>query len=126
MAENEPNRYVLTGNSVNIIFGPNLQGKTTVHFTIENFPTRTAKKQEIRETEIERVGTVISFAIKSGPDADEGDPQFSFLLPTVTLGGAAPHQFETIGFKSITTRMGPAHQRYTYSALHGEAQFVQT
>ncbi len=126
MPENNPNQYVLTGKAVSIIYGPDLQGQTTVHFTIENFPPRTANKREFRETEIDQVGTMISFAIKSGPDADEGDPQFSFLLPTVTLDGAAPHQFETIGLKSITTRLGPAHQRYTYVALHGEAQFVQT
>jgi len=120
-----PNLYSLTGDKVTIEYAlSDIGGQPSLNFKVENF-SGTAHKQQIHITKTD-IGQLITVALKPGPDADEGDPKFSFLLPEITLQPGNENAFDTIGFKTITTRKGPAHQRYTYVALKGKASFVES
>jgi hypothetical protein len=119
-----PNLYSLTGDKVAIEYAlSDIKGQPSLNFKVEQF-SGTAHKQEIHITKT-GVGQLITIALHPGHSADEGDPKFSFLLPEVTLQGSE-NAFDTIGFKTITTRKGPAHERYTYVALKGKASFVES
>jgi hypothetical protein len=125
MPTSKPNHFSLHGDKVTIEYSlSDVSGQPTLNFKVDTH-SGTAHKQQIHVTNTD-VGQLITFALKSGPDADEGDPKFSFLLPQITLESASENAFETIGFKTITTRKGPAHQRYTYVALKGKSSFVQS
>jgi hypothetical protein len=125
MPESAPNQYSLEGRNVTINYLlTDISGQPQLSFKVDKL-SGTAHKKDIHIAKIENVGQVITVALHAGPTGDEGDPQFSFLLPIVTLSGQET-SFETIGVKTITTRQGPAHQRYTSVALKGKASFVET
>lgn len=69
---------------------------------------------------------LVTIELKPGPNADEPDPRFSFLLPDVTLQSGKKTPFQTVGITTTVNRLGPAHQHYTSVALQGEASFVKT
>ena len=125
MPQSSPNHYSLQGNNVTIDYSlSDISGQPSLNFKVGKL-SGTAHKKEIHITKIDNVGQVITVALHPGPSADEGDPQFSFLLPIITLSG---HEaaFDTVGVETITTRQGPAHQRYTSVALKGKAASVET
>jgi hypothetical protein len=125
-AESKPNLYSLEGRNVTINYSlSDLSGQPSLNFKVGKL-TGTAHKKDIHITEINNVGQVITVALHPGPSADEGNPQFSFLLPIVTLQSGHEAAFDTVGVETITTRQGPAHQRYTSVALKGNASVVKT
>ena len=125
MPQSTANHYSLQGHNVTIDYSlSDISGQPLLNFKVDKF-SGNAHKKEIHITKIDKVGQLITVALHPGPSADEGDPQFSFLLPIVTQSGQEA-SFETIGVKTITTRQGPAHQRYTSVALKGKASFVET
>jgi len=125
-AESKPNHYSLHGHNVTIDYSlSNFAGQPSINFKVEQF-TGTAQRNEIHITQTGPLGLLITVALHPGPSADEGDPQFSFLLPDVTLESGRETAFETIGFKTVITRNGPAHQRYTPVSLKGKASIVES
>jgi hypothetical protein len=124
--ESKPNHYSLHGHNVTIDYSlSDFTGQPSINFKVDQF-AGTAQKDEIHVTQSGNVGLVITIALHPGPSADEGDPQFSFLLPEVTLDSGRETAFETIGFKTVITRKGPAHQRYTPVSLKGKASIVES
>jgi hypothetical protein len=126
MPQSTPNHYSLQGHNVTIDYSlSDISGQPSLNFKVGNF-SGTAHKKEIHITKIDNVGQVITVELHPGPSADEGDPQFSFLLPDVTLESGRETAFETIGFQTVITRKGPAHQRYTPVSLKGKASIVES
>jgi hypothetical protein len=124
--ESMPNHYSLHGHNVTIDYSlSNFVGQPAINFKVDQF-TGTAQKDDIHVTQTGHLGQLITIALNPGPSADEGDPQFSFLLPEVTLESERETAFETIGFKTVITRKGPAHQRYTPVSLKGKASIVES
>jgi hypothetical protein len=125
MPQSTPNHYSLQGHNVTIDYSlSDISGQPSLNFKVGKL-SGTTQKKEIHITKIDNVGQVITIALHPGPSADEGDPQFSFLLPVVTLSEREA-AFDTVGVETITTRQGPAHQRYTSVALKGKAAVVAT
>jgi len=125
-AESKPNHYSLHGHNVTIDYSlSNFAGQPSLNFKVDQ-STGTAQKNEIHITQTGNLGQLITVALHPGPSADEGDPQFSFLLLDVTLESGRETAFETIGFKTVITRKGPAHQCYTPVSLKGKASIVES
>ena len=124
--ETKPNHYSLHGHNVTIDYSlSNFAGQPSINFKVDQF-AGTAQQDEIHITQTGHLGLLITVALHPGPSADEGDPQFSFLLPEVTLQSGHETAFETIGFKTVITRTGPAHQGYTPVSLKGKASVVES
>jgi hypothetical protein len=124
--ESKPNHYSLHGHNVTIDYSlSNFAGQPSINFKVDQF-TGNAQKDEIHVTQTGHLGLLITIALHPGPSADEGDPHFSFLLPEVRLESGREIAFETIGFKTVITRKGPAHQRYTLVSLKGKASIVES
>jgi hypothetical protein len=125
MSQSKPNLYTLQGHSVTINYSlSDITGKPSLNYKVDQF-SGTAHKSGIKITHIASVGEIITIALHPGPSGDEGDPQFSFLLPAVSVDHPET-KFETFGFKTTTARIGPAHQLYTTVPLHGSASSVKT
>ena len=125
-SESKPNHYALHGHNVTIDYSlSNFAGQPSINFKVDQF-TGTAQKNEIHITQTGNLGQLTTIALHPGPSADEGDPHFSFLLPDVTLESGRETAFETIGFKTVITRKGPAHQRYTPVSLKGNASILES
>ncbi len=121
-----PNHYSLSGHDVTIDYSlSDISGQPLLNFKVDKL-SGAAHKKEIHVAKIDNVGQLITVALHPGPSADEGDPQFSFLLPDVTLESGRETAFETVGVKTIITRKGPAHQRYTPVSLKGKASIVES
>jgi hypothetical protein len=124
--ESKPNHYSLHGHDVIIDYSlSDFAGQPSINFKVDQF-TGTAQKDQIHIAQTGNLGLLITIPLHPGPTGDEGDPQFSFLLPEVTLESGRETAFETIGFKTIITRKGPAHQRYTPVSLKGMASIVES
>jgi len=124
--ESKPNHYSLHVHNVTIDYSlSDFAGQPSINFKVDQF-AGTAQNDEIHVTQTGNLGLLITIALHPGPSADEGDPQFSFLLPEVTLDSGRETAFETIGFKTVITRKGPAHQRYTPVSLKGKASIVES
>jgi hypothetical protein len=124
--ETNPNHYALHGHSVTIDYSlSDISGQPLLNFKVDTL-SGTAHKKDIHVVKIDNVGQVITVALHPGPSADEGNPQFSFLLPDATLESGRETAFETIGFKTLTGRKGPAHQTYTPVSLKGKASIVES
>jgi len=121
-----PNHYALTGHNVTIDYSlSDIGGQPLLNFKVDTL-TGTAHKNDIRIVKIVNVGQVITIALRPGPSPDETLPQFSFLLPEVTLQSGHEAPFETLGFKTLTARLGPAHETYTPVTLKGKASVIKT
>jgi hypothetical protein len=125
MSHSTPSHYSLLGHNVVIDYSlSDIAGKMSLNFKIDKH-SGTVHGKDIHTTKIEKVGSVVTIPLHSGPSADD-DPQFSFLVPDLTIDGDIEIAFDTVGFETILTRKGPAHQRYTSVALKGKAASVQT
>jgi hypothetical protein len=121
-----PNHFALTGHNVTIDYSlSDIGGQPLLNFKVDTL-TGTAHKNDIHIGKIANVGQVITIALHSGPSADEGNPQFSFLLPEITLQSGREAAFDTIGFKTVTGRLGPVHETYTSVALKGKASIIES
>jgi hypothetical protein len=126
MPQSAPNHYSLQGHNVTIDYSlTDISGQPLLNFKVDKF-SGNARKKEIHITKIDSVGQLITVALHPGPSSDEGDPQFSFLLPEVTLQSGHETGFDTVGVETTTLRKGPAHQRYTSVALKGKASIVES
>ena len=126
MPQSTANHYSLQGHNVTIDYSlSDISGQPLLNFKVDKL-SGNAHKKEIHITKIDNVGQLITVALHPGPSADEGDPQFSFLLPEVTLQSGHETAFDTVGVETITSRKGPAHQRYTSVALKGKASIVES
>lgn len=121
-----PNHFSLTGHNVTIDYSlSDIGGQPLLNFKVDKL-TGTTHKKDIHIVKIDNLGQVVTFALHTGPSPDETLPQFSFLLPDVTLQSVREAAFDTIGFKTVTSRLGPAHENYTSVALKGKASVIQT
>jgi len=121
-----PNHYSLTGHNVTIDYSLNdIGGQPLLNFKVDTL-TGTAHKNDIHITKIANVGQVITVALDPSGDPDRGNPQFSFLLPEVTLQTGHETPFDTIGFKTIIGRTNPARETYTSVALKSKASIIKT
>ena len=121
-----PNHYSLSGHNVTIDYSlSDIAGQPLLNFNVDTL-SGTAHKKDIHIVKIDNVGQVITVALHLKPSPDEGNPQFSFLLPEITLQSVREAAFETIGLKTITRRIGPAHETYTSVALKGKASIIAT
>jgi hypothetical protein len=126
MPQSTPNHYSLSGHNLTIDYSlSDISGQPLLNFKVDKL-SGTAHKKEIHIAKIDNVGQVITVALHPGPSADEGDPQFSFLLPEVTLQSGRETPFDTIGLKTVTSRKGPGHQTYTPVSLKGKASIVES
>lgn len=127
MPESTPNLYQLSGHGVSISYSlSDIAGQPSLTFKVGQYKG-TAHKKEIHVTKPDLgLGQLITVELKPGPNADEPDPRFSFLLPEVTLQAGKKTAFETIGITTNVIRKGPAHQHYTSVMLKGEASFVES
>jgi len=126
MPQSTPNHYSLQAHNVTIDYSlSDISGQPLLNFKVDKF-SGNAHKKEIHITNLDKMGQLITVALHSGPSADEGDPQFSFLLPEITLQSGHETAFDTIGIETTTSRKGPAHQRYTSVALKGKASIVES
>jgi hypothetical protein len=120
-----PNHYALTGHNVTIDYSlSDIGGQPLLNFKVDNL-SGSAHKNDINIVKIANVGQVVTFALHLKPSPDETLPQFSFLLPDVALQSREA-AFDTIGFKTLTNKLGPAHETYTSGALKGKASIIQT
>jgi hypothetical protein len=126
MPQSTPNHYSLQGHNVTIDYSlSDISGQPLLNFKVDKL-SGNAHKKEIHITKIDNVGQLITVALHPGPSADEGDPQFSFLLPEVTLQSGHETAFDTVGVETTTSRKGPAHQRYKSVTLKGKASIVES
>jgi|SRR4051794_6512642 hypothetical protein len=120
-----PNHFTLTGHKITIDYSlSDIGGQPLLRFTVDTLQGN-AHKKDIHIAKIDNVGQVITFVLHLKASSDETLPQFSFLLPDVTQSG---HEtpFDTIGFKTLTNKRGPAHETYTSVALKGKASVINT
>lgn len=121
-----PNHLSLTGHNVTIDYSlSDISGQPLLNFKVDKLEGD-ARGNAIHIAKISNVGQVITFALHQKPSTDETLPQFSFLLPEVALQSGRETPFETIGFKTLTNRVSPAHETYTSVALKGKASAIQT
>jgi hypothetical protein len=126
MPQSTPNHYSLQGHNVTIDYSlSDISGQPLLNFKVDKF-SGNAHKKEIHIIKIDKVGQLITVALHPGSSADEGDPQFSFLLPEVTLQSGHETAFDTVGVETTTSRKGPSHQRYKSVTLKGKASIVES
>ena len=124
--ETSPNHYALHGHSVTIDYSlSDISGQPLLNFKVDTL-SGTAHKKDIHVVKIDNVGQVITFALHQKPSPDETLPQFSFLLPEINLQSERETPFDTVGFNTVTGRVGPVHETYTPVALKGKASIIHT
>ena len=108
MPQSTANHYSLQGHNVTIDYSlSDISGQPLLNFKVDKF-SGNAHKKEIHITKIDKVGQLITVGLHPGPSADEGDPQFSFLLPEVTVKSGHKTAFDTLAVETTTSRKGPS------------------